>query len=423
MSHDRRQFLTTLAGAAGGLCLSPTSSSVEAAFLEGPASANKKKPIVITDVKTTILEAHWGPWTRHWLLVRIDTDQGISGYGDTWALSQGVKSIVLSNKPLLIGQDPTNVEALFRKMVSRAYAGYTAAHFDGGEAVHAVSALETALWDIAGKVANLPVYKLLGGKHRDRVRLYGCAGYLEDYLTWEENYQKAALTCLKFDTTPLAVAKVPGTIMEQHLTHKGLSEIVKLVEKIRERFSNDIEIAVEARCGTLANAIRFMKAVEPFDLTWVEDPIPPTDLDAWATLTASSRTPTLTGEGLHLRHEFLEYYRKAAVRIVSPDFQICGGIAEGKKIAEMADLHQMPTCPHNSSSAIGIAAAVHACAAIPNFLALEFHPMPGWDRILKGYRPKIANGHIEVPEGPGLGVELDEEETRKYVMKGETFFT
>ena len=109
-------------------------------------------------------------------------------------------------------------------------------------------------------------------------------------------------------------------------------------------------------------------------------------------------------------------------RFVAPDFQICGGLSEAKKIAELADIHHLLTCPHNASSAIGIAAAAHACAAMPNFLALEFHAMPGWDRILKGYRPKISNGHIEVPEGPGLGVELDEEETRKYLMDGETYF-
>ena len=133
-------------------------------------------------------------------------------------------------------------------------------------------------------------------------------------------------------------------------------------------------------------------------------------------------TPILTGEGLHLRHEFLEYFRRSALRIVGPDFQICGGIAEGKKVAELADLHQLPTCPHNASSPIGIAAALHDCATIGNLLALEFHAMPAWDRILSGYRPAIADGYMGVPEGPGLGVELDHEEARKYVAEGESYF-
>ena len=376
----------------------------------------------ITDVRTTILEASWGAWRRKWLLVRIDTDEGLSGYGEVTNGCPEVKSLVLGYKPMLVGEDPTNVEALFRRMVANAYAGCHASHFDAGLAVHAVSGLETALWDLAGKIAGLPVYRLLGGKHRDRVRLYCCVGSLETYLEMEDVYEELGVTCLKFDATPGQVSDVPGAMMDQHLTRKGLRHIVGLVERIRKQVGDEIEIAIEGRCGTLSNAIRFLRAVECYDLAWVEDLIPPTDVDAWATLTASSPTPTLTGEGLHLRHEFLEYYRKDAMRVVAPDFQVCGGISEGKKIAEMADVRHMLTCPHNASSAIGIAAAIHACAAIPNLLGLEFHAMPKWDRILAGYRPTIIDGYIEVPEGPGLGVELDEREVRKYVLKGETFF-
>jgi galactonate dehydratase len=377
--------------------------------------------LTITGVKTATLEAAWGPWTRRWLLVRIDTAEGLHGYGETWASPQA-RAEVIGFKDLLMGKDPTNVEALHRSMMSRAYAGVTASHFDGGLAVHAVSAIETALWDLAGKAAGVPVYKLLGGKHRDRVRLYSCVGYLDTYLEMEDVYREMGVTILKFDVTPNAVGHIAGTTMDQHLTRKGLSSIVKLVEEIRGRVGDDVEVSVEGRCGTLANAIRFVKALEPYDLAWAEDLIPPTDVDAWATLTASTSVPTLTGEGLHMRHEFLEYYRKGAMRVTAPDFQICGGLSEGKKIAEMADLHHMLACPHNASSPIGIAAALHACGAIPNLLALEFHAMPGWDRILGDYRPKIVDGYMEIPEGPGLGVELDENEARRYAVAGEPFF-
>ena len=229
-------------------------------------------------------------------------------------------------------------------------------------------------------------------------------------------------TILKFDITPSIVSNVPGARMDQHLTRKGLKRIVATMEEIRDRVDDSIEVSVEARTGTVANALRFLKAVEPFDLAWVEDLIGPTDVRAWATLTASSSVPTLTGEGLHLRQEFLPYFEQGAARIMSPDFQICGGLAEGKKICEMADLRHMLVCPHMAASAIGVAAAVHACAAVPNLLALEFHAMPGWDRILAGYSPEIKDGFIEVPEGPGLGVELDHDEARRYVMKGESYF-
>ena len=141
-------------------------------------NTTKGNTLTITDIKTAILEAPWGPWTRRWLLVRIDTAEGLQGYGDTAATPQ-VKAHVLTLRDMLLGQDPTNVEMLHRSMVSQAYAGTTASHFDSGLSVHAVSAIETALWDLAGKAAGLPVYKLLGGKHRDQVRLYNCVGSLE----------------------------------------------------------------------------------------------------------------------------------------------------------------------------------------------------------------------------------------------------
>ena len=376
----------------------------------------------IVDVKTAVLDVHWGPWRREWLLVRVDTDEGISGFGEAAGPSEQVKVLVLGFKPLLMGEDPTDVERLFRSMVAQAYAGFNASHFDGGLRVHAASALETALWDIAGKAAGLPIYKLLGGRHRDKVRLYACVGGLETYLEMKEVYQELGITCLKFDTSPVSASEIPGGVMDVHLTRTGLKHLIGQIESIREEVGDEMEVAVEGRCGTRSNAIRFLGAVEPYDLAWVEDLLPPTDVDAWATLAASGRTPTLTGEGLHLRHEFNAYYLKRAMGISAPDFQVCGGLSEGKKIAEMADLHHMLTAPHNASSAIGIAAALHACAAIPNLLALEFHAMPGWDRILTGYRPKIQDGFIEVPQGPGLGVELDEDEIRKHLKLEEHYF-
>ena len=377
--------------------------------------------LTITDIKTTMLEAPWGPWVRRWLLVRIDTAEGLQGYGDTGA-SPEVRAQVMGYKDLLVGQDPTNVEVLHRRMMARAYAATGAAHFDSGLAVHAASAIEIALWDLAGKAAGVPVYKLLGGKHRDQVRLYNCVGFYETYLEMEDVYKEMGTTILKFDITPAIVSNIPGARMDQHLTRKGLNRIVGVMEEIRDRVDDDIEVSVEARTGTVANALRFLKAVEPFDLTWAEDLIGPTDVNAWVTLTQATTVPTLTGEGLHMRQEFLPYYEKGAARIMSPDFQVCGGLSEGKKICELADLHHMLVCPHMAASAIGVVAAVHACAAIPNLLALEFHAMPGWDRILAGYSPQIKDGFIEVPEGPGLGVELDHDETRRYVMRGESYF-
>lgn len=376
----------------------------------------------ITDLKTTILDAHWGAWQREWLLFRIDTDEGISGLGEAFGPAETVKPVLMAMKPLLVGEEPRDVERLFRKMLPGAYAAFEATHFDGGVAVHAASGIETALWDIAGKAAGLPIYRLLGGKHRDSIRLYSCAGGLDTYLRNREAHRELGITLLKFGVVPTDVQDVPGALMDLHLTRKGLKRLVALLEETREKVGEEVEIAVEGRFATITNAMRLMAALEGYGLAWVEDVLPPTDVGAWAQITASFSTPTLIGEGLHLRQEFKPFFDQQGMRIAAPDFQVCGGLSEGKKIAEMADLAQMLVAPHNVSSAIGIAAAVQACAAIPNLLALEFHLMPGWDRILRPGALKIQDGCISVPDGPGLGVELDEDEARKYARKGEGFF-
>ena len=411
---SRRNFLRTLAGGAAALGVGKRSAEGAAPVMESHSSGG----IRITDLKTATLDAHWGLWRRRWLLVRIDTDQGISGYGDTWA-GDPVRTIVRSYRERLLGQDPTNVEPLIRSFIPRAYPSVGAgSHFDqGGLTAYAISAIETALWDIAGKAAGLPICKLVGGRHREKVRIHCCVGDLDDYRGMQEVYDEMGVEKLHFDAVP----RGEGFLMDNHLTAYGLSAVVEQLEEIRDYVDDEIEISAESRVGTLHNALRYFKAVEHLDLAWIEDPLPVMDVNSWAILTASSTTPVMNGEGLHYRHQFLPYFKKTAMRIAAPDFQICGGISEGRKIADLADLHSMMVAPHNASSAIGIVAAIHACAAIPNLLALEFHAMPQWDRILKGYRPRISDGSIEIPEGPGLGVELDEDEARKYAVQDDFF--
>ena len=368
----------------------------------------------IRDVRTAVLDVKWGPWHREWTIVRIDTDSEISGYGEAAGPSGVLKAHISSYRDLLVGQDPAEVERLLREMTARAFAGFNASHFESSMRIHAAGAMETALWDISGKALGVPVYRLLGGKHRDKVRLYACVGGLETYLSMKEVYEKLGISILKFDVSPASLVNMPGCTVDTHLTKKGLHHLVKKLDSIVSEVGGDAEIAVEGRCGTLANAVRFMNAVESFDLAWVEDLLPPTNIDAWKIASDAGSTPTLTGEGLHTRHEFLPYFQRQAMRVAAPDFQVCGGLSEGKKIAEMADLHYMSAAPHNASSAVGIAAAVHTCAAIPNLLALEFHAMPEWDRICKDSCLKIQDGFIEIPQGPGLGIELDEEMLEKY---------
>ena len=377
----------------------------------------------IVDMRIAELEVTWGPWHRQWNIVCIDTDEGLSGLGEAAGSPLVVKSILREYRDLLDGKDPTNVEHLLRSMLSHAYAGFTASHFDAGTAVHAAGAVETALWDISGRAADLPIYALLGGKHRSKIRLYACVGGLETYRSMAPVYRELGINLLKFDTSPPSVAGNPGALLDIHVTRKGIAHLLQIIESIREEVGEDREIAVEGRCGSLTNAVRFMRAIEPYGLAWAEDLLPPTNPDCWSTVTSAGSTPTLTGEGLHLRHEFHSYFQKDAMRIASPDFQVCGGLSEGKKIAELADLYHLTVAPHNAASAIGIAAALHACASIPNLLALEFHAMPGWDRILVDPGISIADGFMEVPELPGLGVTLDEDEAMRYAKGRRELFS
>lgn len=328
-------------------------------------------------------------------------------------------------KPIHVGEDPTNVENLFRKMGP-------SIHYNGGQRIHAISGIEIALWDITGKAFGLPVYKLLGGKYRDKVRVYCCTprhnhktGKLientpEAYAETAKEFKKFGFSIMKLGIGADTAREVQGGVIGSYVTKKGLQRELNYIEAIQEALGYDAEIALDGSQYNIVNAIRFLNAVEKFNLVWVEDVLPADCVEAWREVTSASKTPTLTGEGIYLRQGFVEYIQRQAVRIVAPDFQWIGGLSEGKKIAEMADLYHMLVAPHNASSPIGIMAAVHACAAIPNFLALEYHYNPAWERLIKHERPIMQDGFIKVPEEAGLGVELNEKELSKYLREGET---
>jgi len=384
----------------------------------------------ITDVKAAIVDGNFD-----WLLVKVETDEGIEGYGEAFPYADAVKPLVLRMKRMLMGEDPTDVGRLWRKMGPSVYGGFH---------VHAVSAVETALLDITGKAYGVPVYRLLGGKFRERIPIYcDChsgkpIGSRADYQLDKVNYtpeayaenarriKRQGFNLLKFDIG-LGMATLAGAngLLGGHLTDFGLTYFAKIVEALRDAIGYDLELALDCGMGTVSNAVRFVRAVEEYRLAWVEDILPSHNVDGWAVVTASSKTPTLTGETLYLREGFRELIERQAIRIVAPDFQHCGGLIEGKKIAELAAMHGMLAAPHNICTPLGTMASVHACAAIPNLLALEFHAvaLPWWENLVKGVeKPIIKDGYIGVPDRPGLGVELNEEEIRKHLRKGESYF-
>ncbi|MEM2905836.1 MAG: mandelate racemase/muconate lactonizing enzyme family protein [Candidatus Bathyarchaeia archaeon] len=388
----------------------------------------------ITDLKVAVLQGNF-----EWMLIRVDTDEGLSGYGEAfaaWRTREWFKPIALGLKDALVGEDPTDVERLWAKMGPSPRSG---------PLVQVISGVEMALWDIAGKALGAPVYKLLGGKWRDSIRVYcDChagtpiASRTDYSVDKRENYtpqayaenarrvKRLGFTFLKFDLysniASLGGRPRPG---EGYLDDAAIKFLASLVEGAREAVGDNTDLAMDFGGYAVSDAIRLANALEPYHLVWVEDVVPQEyNAATFREVTRAVKTPTLTGELLYTRQGFRELIEQQAVRIVAPDLSYTGGLAEGKKIAELAGLYAMHAAPHNICSPIGTMAVVHACAAMPNLLALEFHAVavPWWNDLVKGTQPLIQDGYIKVPDGPGIGVELNEDEAKKHLLPGETLF-
>lgn len=391
----------------------------------------------IVDLKATIIDRI--------PVIRIDTDEGIYGYGEAHCPKQHV----LDLKPFILGQDPTNVERVMLRIRHRG--GFKP--WGAG-----VSAIEMALWDIAGKAAGLPVYRLIGGKIRDRVRVYCDCGsgvpldpkdpssaYSPEAYAEKARRRKRlpeGFTILKFDIGfhGRQLLSVPGGVYEAldmypskgHVTERGLKAEIEIVKALKEVLGDEIGLALDCGPGqSLPAAISLAKALEPFNLLWAEDLLtgdytPFTDAEAYRILSTSTSTPILTGEQIYLRNGFRSLIEKNAVDIVAPDICDVGGLAEAKWIAEFADLYGVLIAPHFLGLPIAFMANVHAAAAMPlNFIAFEHHmaDVPWWEDLVKGVeKPLIKDGFVRVPDTPGLGIELEEKVVRKHLAEGETYF-
>jgi galactonate dehydratase len=327
---------------------------------------------------------------------------------------------------MLVGQDPLNVEAAFERIrTSGIFAGA-----QSGQYVTALTGVETALWDIAGKALGLPVYQLLGGKVRDRVRVYCDSGARE--MAPGDERSKARIKEIQdlgFTATKIDIddARDPSRFDRVNWTANN-NEIDHMVAKVaftRESFPKTVDLAVDMHgrydAGT---AKRVARELEPFRLMWLEEPVPAENVDAMRDVRASTHTPICCGENVFLRHGFRELLEKGAVDIIMPDFQKCGGLLEARKIADMAHTYYVPVAPHAVTSPIGMMATAQVCAAIPNFLAQEFHwidSLPLWRNFVKEGEI-IQNGFITLPDRPGIGVEMNEEGARKAQVAGTPWF-
>lgn len=392
----------------------------------------------ITDLKCTILGQN--------PVVRITTDEGIYGHGEAESSKPYLKSHVLFYKQYLIGEDPTNVERVMMKI--RRMGSFK----PWGSAV---SAIEMALWDIAGKAAGLPVYKLLGGKVRDKVRVYnggvrfGMSGCAPEDFAEDVAKMKAApegFTIIK-EVMGFHCAmpqKFPGFFYGDvcggapHanrglITERGMKNMIACVEAMKSVLGDEIGLALDCGPGfTVPDAIRLSRALEPYNIMWLEDTVngdynPYVMADVYREVTLGSVTPIHTGEQIYLRQNFKELIEKHAVHVIGPDPADIGGIAELKWVAEYADLHGILMAPHGIfDGLIGLAALVHASATMPqNFIAFEYPvAKPNWwYDIIEGLpNPIVKNGLIDVWDTPGLGVDFNVEKARQFLCEGDEDF-
>lgn len=407
--NSRRTFLTS------SLLSLPALSRA----LEAQTTASRRPKLKITDVRTAEIRGH-----GYQVHVRIYTDQGIYGHGEATDSAQGAVPLIRSFRRMLVGQDPLNVEALWERIRTMGiFAGA-----QGGQYVTALTAVEIALWDLAGKAVGLPVYQLLGGKVRDRIRVYcDSANHHPD-----DPQAKAKLaeieamgfTALKID---IDEAGDPARFDRVNWTASNgeIDRMVKEVGFVRESVSKKIDLAADMHGrydGTTAK--RVAAELEPFRLLWLEEPVPAENVDVMRDVRESTKTPICAGENLFLRHGFRELLEKRAVDIVMPDIQKCGGLLEARKIADLAHLYYTPFAPHCVVSPIGTMASCHVCAAVPNFLVLEWHwisRLKLWKEFVKEGEI-IEKGYISVPDRPGIGVEMNEEAARTAMVPGSTWF-
>ena len=373
----------------------------------------------ITDVRTAQVRVH-GLQTH----IRVYTDQGLFGHGESTDAAVGTVSLVNQFRRLLVGQDPLNVDALWERIrVSGIFAGA-----QGGQYVTALTGVEIALWDLAGKALGLPVYQLLGGKFRDKVRIY-CDSDMEDPLGPESDkklpwIKDQGFTAMKIDlddaTDPNRFDRVNWTA-----NNAEVDRMVSWVKHVRESIPKEMELACDMHGRyDAATAKRVAKELEPFRLLWLEEVVPPENIDAMADIRHSTSTPIAAGENLYLRWGYRELLSKNAVDIIQPDFQKTGGLSEGRKIANMAQAYYLPVAPHCVVSPIGMMSTAHVCASIPNFLVCEWHWI-NFPDLWKNWVKEgeiIQKGYVTVTDKPGLGVEMNEEVARKAQIPGTTWF-
>lgn len=368
-----------------------------APFLQA-AQTGTKPNIKITDIKTYLA----GVGSRNFVFVKVLTDQGLDGVGEAYSCGpdEATVKVIEDFKPWLIGQDPRNIQYLWDLM-------YNFTRFPGGSVVNAaISGIEHALWDISGKAVGLPVYMLLGGKVRDKIRLYQSAGGGEPAQVAESAkrlVEKYGYTAVKMSPHMAGTNAKPVNYVTRMAGQR--------VRAVREALGPDVDIGVDihAKFFEVTRAVRMAKEIEPYHPMWLEEPIRPENVDAMQKLSEQVEIPLASGECNYTKHEFRALLNAQCLDFVQPDICVCGGLMEMKKIAAMAEASYVRVAPHNPMGPVATMVNVHFAASTPNFFILEYHPddeSPRKDLLKEPLL--VKDGYFPLPTKPGLGVELNE---------------
>jgi len=362
-----------------------------------------KPALKITDVQPFLVYAG-----RTYVYVKVSTDQGVHGWGEAYSAGpdEATAATVRDFKDWLVGKDPRNVEYLWATM-------YNFTRFPGGLVVNAaISGIEQALWDIAGKAAGLPVYMLLGGKCRDKIRVYQSAGGKTPALLAESARQLIA----KYGYTALKCAPHPGG--SQSMPYNAVTRAAaERAEAIRAAVGPDVDLGFDAHATIWEpyRALQMAEALKPARPLFLEEPLRMENIDALAGLRHKAQVPIATGECLYTKYEFRQLLAKEAADIVQPDICLAGGVLEQKKIAAIAEAHYVMVAPHNPLGPLATLVNVHFAASTPNFLILEYQPDDRSPRrdLIQGDPILVADGYLPIPDKPGWGYEMNEAAFKK----------
>lgn len=423
-TRSRREFFkkAITAGAAFSTIPVAFGQELEQAAERTPM-ASKPADLKITEVQCAFIR------NGHGLFVRIHTNQDIYGCGEGVDAVPGTYHFVKMLEQRLKGKSPLNVHRLFDDLrKSGVFEGAQSGMF-----VAVLSAVETALWDLTGKALGIPVYQLLGGKFRDKIRVYCDTALYQHRLPTPEDFAKTAreakdmgFTAIKFDLDQRNDPK-KYDLYNWTASPGELQRMVDQVTAAREAVGPEIDICCDMHGRyDVVTGQQVAKRLEHLNLMWLEEPIPAENPEAYKLITDSTSTPICAGENHFLAYGFRRLLEIGAVDIIMPDLQKAGGLGEGQRIANLASLYYVPFAPHMVASYLGAMASCHVCASVPNFMILEwqiyFHTDPMFKEIVTFDGPMVENGFITLSEKPGIGVDINQEGMKKYATEGYPFF-